>query len=234
MLELFNSGPIEVLVAAFALELVLTSEHRHVRHDHASPKGASMITDPFTRREFTTCLATGLSALGFVGIASGSESAVQTPSPQTPPASAGEISRNAEAIHQEVVFKASRQRVYETLTDTKLFDKVVHLSAAMQAGVPPGAKPTEISRELGGAFSVFGGHIVGRQLELVPNERIVQAWRVVDWKPGSFSIAEFQLIEQGTSTKLVLDHAGFPKGLAQHLAEGWTMNYWEALAKALA
>jgi activator of HSP90 ATPase len=36
--------------------------------------------------------------------------------------------------------------------------------------------PTQISREVGGAFSLFGGIIVGRHIELVPNERIVQAW----------------------------------------------------------
>ena len=45
---------------------------------------------------------------------------------------------------------------------------------------------------------------------------------------------EFQLIDQSSSTKLVLDHASFPKGLAQHLAESWTASYWEPLAKALA
>jgi activator of HSP90 ATPase len=43
---------------------------------------------------------------------------------------------------------------------------------------------TEISQQVGGAFSLFGGHIVGHQIELVTNERIVQAWRVVDWSPG--------------------------------------------------
>src|SRR5207302_1716461 len=80
------------------------------------------------------------------------------------------------AIHQEPVFKASRKRVYEALTDAKQFEKVVQLSAAMKSGMAPGAKSAEISREAGGAFSLFGGYVTGRQLELVPNERIVQAW----------------------------------------------------------
>src|SRR5216683_4534649 len=79
-----------------------------------------------------------------------------------------EISRTAEAIHQEPVFKASRKRVYEALTDAKQFDKVVQLSAAMKSGMPPGAKPAEISREVGGAFALFGGYVTGRHLELVP------------------------------------------------------------------
>lgn len=151
-------------------------------------------------------------------------------------ASAGayeEISHNAEAIHQEVVFKASRKRVYEALTDAKQFNKVVMLSAAVQTGMAPGGKPVEVSSEAGGAFSAFGGHITGRQIELVRDERIVQAWRAGGWEPGQYSIARFELSENGDGTKLVFDHTGFPQGQAQHLAEGWKGNYWEPLEKYL-
>ena len=144
------------------------------------------------------------------------------------------ISHTAEAIHQEVVFKASAKRVYETLTDSKQFDQVVQLSAAMQSGMAPGSKPTEISREAGGAFSLFGGYITGRHIELLPHERIVQAWRAGGWDPGQYSIAKFVLLEQGSGAKLVFDHTGFPQGQAQHLAEGWKANYWEPLQKYLA
>ena len=144
-----------------------------------------------------------------------------------------EISHAAESIHQEPVFKASRKRVFEALTDTKQFDKVVQLSAAMKSGMPAGAAPTQISHEAGGAFSLFGGYVTGRHIELVPNERIVQAWRAGSWDPGVYSIAKFQLVEQGSGTKIVFDHGGFPKGKAEHLAEGWKINYWEPLEKFL-
>jgi activator of HSP90 ATPase len=145
-----------------------------------------------------------------------------------------EISHTAEAIHQEPVFKASRKRVYEALTDAKQFNKVVLLSTAMKSGMAPGAKPTEISTEAGGAISLFGGYVTGRQIELVPNERIVQVWRAGGWDPGDYSIAKFQLVEQGAVTKIVFDHTGFPIGKAEHLAAGWKMNYWEPLEKFLA
>jgi activator of HSP90 ATPase len=144
-----------------------------------------------------------------------------------------EISHTAEAIHQEPVFKASRKRVYETLTDAKQFNAVVQLSAAMKSSMPPGTKPAEISREAGGAISLFGGYVTGRQIELVPNERIVQAWRAGGWDPGIYSIARFALVEAGAGTKIVFDHTGFPKGDAEHLAAGWKMNYWEPLEKYL-
>jgi activator of HSP90 ATPase len=144
------------------------------------------------------------------------------------------ISHTAEAIHHEPVFKASRKRVYGALTDTKQFDKVMHLSAAMMSGMAPAKSPAEISREAGGAFSLFGGYVTGRQIELVPNERIVQVWRAGSWDPGCYSLAKFVLIEQGAGTKIIFDHTGFPAGLADHLAQGWRTNYWEPLEKFLA
>ena len=61
---------------------------------------------------------------------------------------------------------------------------------------------------------------MGRHVELVPNERIVQAWRVVTWDPGVYSIAKFELKEQGSETRLVFDHTGFPNAKAEHLSAG--------------
>jgi activator of HSP90 ATPase len=142
------------------------------------------------------------------------------------------ISRTAEAIHQEVFFKAQPKRIYEALTNASQFQKVESLSAAMKS-VDPGSHPVVISREPGGAFSLFGDHIVGRQIELASNQRIVQAWRAASWAPGVYSIARFELAEQGSLTKLTLDHVGFPAGTAEHLAAGWHANYWEPLEKFL-
>ena len=144
-----------------------------------------------------------------------------------------EISRTEESIHQESVFTVNRKRLFDALTDSNQFDKVSKLGVAMNSGTPPGTAPTKISREVGGAFSLFGGHILGRHIELVPNQRIVQAWRLSNWPTGLYSIARFELIEQGSGAKIVFDHTGFPKGDADHLAEGWKGNYWEPLKKFL-
>ena len=165
-----------------------------------------------SRRHFSRTLASLLPALGFTGLASRSKAGV--------PDALG-ISHTAEAIHQEVIIKASRKRVYEVLTDTEQFRKL------------SGGMDTKISRELGGAFSLFGGVITGRQIELVPGERIVQAWRS-EWAPGDYSIARFVLHEQGSDTKIVFDHTGFPQGAAEHLATGWKAHYWDGLAQYFA
>jgi len=83
-------------------------------------------------------------------------------------------------------------------------------------------------------FKAGPRRIVGRNLELVPDRRIVQAWRVVPWPEGIFSIARFELTGQGSGTRVIFDHTGFPTELAEHLASGWNENYWTALQKYFA
>ncbi|SFA85968.1 MULTISPECIES: SRPBCC domain-containing protein [unclassified Bacillus (in: firmicutes)] len=124
-------------------------------------------------------------------------------------------------IHQEVVIPASPSKVYQALTDSEQFSTVT------------GGAPTEISKEEGGMFSCFGGMILGRHIELVPNQRIVQAWRVANWEPGVFSIAKFELKEQGSDTLIIFDHIGFPEEQGDHLSVGWGDNYWKPLEKFL-
>ena len=123
-------------------------------------------------------------------------------------------------IHEEVDFTASPKRLYEALLDAKQFTAF-------------SGRPADINREVGGAFSLFSGHIVGRNVELVPNQRIVQAWRTVDWPEGVYSIVKFELKAQGSGTHLIFDHIGFPEGLHDHLAEGWHGHYWEQLKNYL-
>ena len=127
---------------------------------------------------------------------------------------------NSITIHQEVDFRVGPQRLYDALLDSQQFSTF-------------SGRPAEIDPAVGGAFSLFGGHIVGRNVELVPNQRIVQVWRVVDWPEGAYSIVKFELKVQGASTHLVFDHTGFPEGLRDHLAAGWEANYWALLKKYL-
>lgn len=145
-----------------------------------------------------------------------------------------EISHSAESIHQEPVINASRKRVYDALTNTRQFNEMTKLITDMGNAINLEKSPTVISPDPGGAFSLFGGIIVGRNLDLVPGIRIVQAWRVAYWPAGIYSIVKFELVEQGATTKIVFDHAGFPKGDADSLASGWKAHYWEPLAKFLA
>jgi uncharacterized protein YndB with AHSA1/START domain len=187
----------------------------------------------WSRRDFSMRLASLFTGVSITGAAFGTSitgRAGRAAARASVAALAGneEISRIAEAIHQEVVINASRKRVYDALTDAEQFTKVMRL------GKDPGGPAAVISREAGGSFSTFGGLIGGRQIELVPNERIVQAWRSEGWNPGVFSIARFELHEEGAQTRIVFDHTGFPKGAAEQLLDGWNSHYWEPLRKYLA
>ena len=144
------------------------------------------------------------------------------------------LSHSAAAIHQEILFNASRARVYEVLTGAKQFDAVTRLSDAVTLLAAPDAKATSIDREVGGAFTLFGGYVTGRHLEMVRNERLVQAWRAGSWGAGDYSIARFVLQARGAQCKLVFDHRGFPDSQGKSLAYGWGVHYWEPMAKFLA
>ncbi len=147
-------------------------------------------------------------------------------------AAGDEISRTAEAIHQEVAFNAKPERIYNALTEASIFQKVESFSDAMKS-LDIAGHPAKISHDPGGPFSLFGDYIIGRQIELIANQRIVQAWRVANWNPGIFSIARFELTPQDAGTKIIFDHTGFPVGTAEHLARGWYAQYWEPLRKFL-
>jgi activator of HSP90 ATPase len=86
---------------------------------------------------------------------------------------------------------------------------------------------------LGGTFTLFGGYISGRNLELRANERLVQAWRAGSWAAGEYSIVAFALSDAGDDTRLIFDHRGFPEEHGVSLAKGWHVHYWTPMAKYL-
>jgi activator of HSP90 ATPase len=70
------------------------------------------------------------------------------------------------------ISKLLPQRIYEVFLDSKQFSAFTGM-------------PADIRREAGSAFSVFGGMIVGRNVALIPNQRIVQVWRPPVGTPAS-------------------------------------------------
>ena len=174
-----------------------------------------------TRRSLTLGLAALPAGLGVA--------ATEEPKP-----GADGLTHSSESIHQEVLFKAPRARVYQLLTRTTEFDAVTRLSDAVTLVTAPGAKPTEISARVGGSFTLFGGYITGRHLEMLPDERLVQAWRAGGWPAGDYSVVSFVLHDTDEGCRLVFDHRGFPEGQGSSLAYGWHVHYWDPMVKRLA
>jgi uncharacterized protein YndB with AHSA1/START domain len=125
-------------------------------------------------------------------------------------------------IHHEVTINASPAAVYGLLTKSDDFAKMT------------GGRKAAISPEAGGAISLFGGDIEGRNVELKPGARVVQAWRPKAWPEGVYSIVRFELTPQGKGTKLVFDQIGYPDEAHAMLDGGWHKMYWEPMNKLLA
>lgn len=121
----------------------------------------------------------------------------------------------AKTILQTVTFTASPSVLFELYLDSKK-----HSAAT-------GGRAT-ISRRVGGRFRAWDGYITGRNLEVVPNRRIVQTWRGSDWKrsdPDSILVLSFST--RGKRGQLELVHALVPDHLYAHLRAGWIEHYWD-------
>jgi uncharacterized protein YndB with AHSA1/START domain len=95
-------------------------------------------------------------------------------------------------IKQRVTFSASPATIYDLLADSR------------KHAVVTGKKAT-ISRKVGGTFSARGNEVSGINVDLVPGQRIVQAWRHRRFPVGIFSMAAVTLTPtRNGGTELVL------------------------------
>jgi len=123
------------------------------------------------------------------------------------------------ALHQEVELAASASRIESALLDAKQFAAFSGLAATID--------PRE-----GGAFSLFGGLIVGRNIEIVSGQRIVQAWRPTHWDPGVYSVVKFAFSSPAAAVRWWCSTTRVsPSGDYDHLSSGWYAHYWEPLKK---
>lgn len=96
--------------------------------------------------------------------------------------------------------------------------------------------PARISPKVGGTFVAWGGYIHGRNLELDPGKKIVQAWRptVEDWPETHDSVVRFVLAPSRGGTRVEFTHSKVLSQHAGHLARGWKTSYWTPLRAYLA
>lgn len=126
-------------------------------------------------------------------------------------------------IHQETLIQAAPIDVYGYLTDGETFAAATGMAAHIEA-------------RAGTEFAVFDDRIEGRQIELVPGELVVQAWRFGDahpdtWERGVYSIVRFVLTAEGDRTRVVIDHDAIPAEWHEHLESGYPVFYQEPMAR---
>lgn len=107
-------------------------------------------------------------------------------------------------------------RIYDAWLDSKSH------SAMTGAGAIVSDKP-------GGVFQAWDGYIEGRNLELEPGRRIVQAWRTVEFsddEPDSRLEITFQAVQGGTL--VTIHHSELPPHGMQY-EQGWRESYFDPM-----
>ncbi len=123
-------------------------------------------------------------------------------------------------IRQSVTFKATPHAVYEALMDSKKHAEFTGAAAS-------------ISRQVGGKWSAWSGDLAGVNLELVPDQKIVQSWRGSDWSQGHYSNVTFALKEVPGGTRLTFTHSGVPEEYYEDIKQGWYDYYWAPMGNAV-
>lgn len=126
------------------------------------------------------------------------------------------------SIRQVVTLPGTPLDVYEALMTT-------------QGHVGFTGAPARISARVGGSFDAWGGYIHGKNLELVPGKRIVQAWRPSEegWPARHFSKVTYRLAALGKKTRVTFVQTEVPIDHVDHLSRGWKESYWDPLAAYL-
>ena len=117
-------------------------------------------------------------------------------------------------IKHKVRFKISPEKIYDLLADSRKRTAVTGREAL-------------ISSKVGGKFSTDAGQVTGVNVDLMPGQRLVQAWRRKDFPEGIYSMAAITLAPTpGGGTELVLTHRGVPKHLLDQIEDYWRSVYW--------
>lgn len=106
---------------------------------------------------------------------------------------------NTSTLHLEPTFNTTAEQLYITLLDPQRVSAWSRSNAQIQASE-------------GSEFLLFGGSISGQILQLVPNERIRQSWRLDSWRSGHFAELDIQLKQGAGETTMVVKWSGIPIG----------------------
>ena len=89
-----------------------------------------------------------------------------------------------------------------------------------------------MSDEIGAEVSAHDGYITGRNLELVPGERIVQSWRTTEFADEhEDSVVTVMLEDTDEGAFLTLLHSNVPNEQTSYERGGWQEYYFEPMKR---
>jgi activator of HSP90 ATPase len=125
------------------------------------------------------------------------------------------------AIEQSVRFNATPEQLFEMYLDSKKHSAATGGAARM-------------SRKVGGKFTAWGGQLSGRNLVIVKNKMIVQAWRSRHWKASDLDSILILIFSKAPGGGQVdLTHVNVPEQDHAGVTKGWPKYYWEPWKKYL-
>jgi activator of HSP90 ATPase len=129
----------------------------------------------------------------------------------------------AKTIIQKIVFKNTTPKI--------LYD--LYMNAKKHSLTTGG--PAIISAKEGSKYSVHGGYITGKNLQLIKDKLIVQTWRAQGWDKNDIdSIFIINLEPKGKDVVLHATHANLPDKHSKHIDKGWHDHYWNPWKQHLA
>lgn len=94
-----------------------------------------------------------------------------------------------------------------------------------------GAGPAKMDVKEGTQFSLWGGTIYGKNIQIIPHKKIMQDWYEKRWKEPSRVI--FRLYGFPNKTQIDLLHENVPDSSAKDIDAGWHTYYLGAIKKYL-
>jgi activator of HSP90 ATPase len=86
-----------------------------------------------------------------------------------------------------------------------------------------GGGPADMSEEVDKEFTLWDGSIYGKNIEVIPGEKLVQEWYGGEWEEPS--IATFTLETDGDNTTVTLHQENIPDEEFEEIERGWEEYY---------
>jgi uncharacterized protein YndB with AHSA1/START domain len=117
-------------------------------------------------------------------------------------------------IKQTYEMNATPEKVFEALVDPE----IIQIWSGDEAKMGP---------EVGDNFTLWGGQMFGKNLEVVKNKKLVQEWSYDQWEAPSK--VTFTLKPKGKKTIVELLHEDVPEKSLKSIDEGWDGYYLGAM-----